>query len=148
MDARFYTSDTLNIEQLASDLEHFYRSQGYQVQQIGNNNQVMVQLKKGGDLESLIGMQAALTVTIQRTAGGVIVAIGQQKWVDKAAVGVVGIVIPALWPLLVTAGLGAFRQAGLANQVMTILDGMVHQQQPDVKTGPAPAAAPPQQPQQ
>jgi len=88
--ARFYTSDTLNIERLASDLEHFYRSQGYQVQQIGNNNQVMVQLKKGGDLESLIGMQAALTVTIQRTAGGVIAAIGQQKWVDKAAVGVVG----------------------------------------------------------
>jgi len=149
MDARFYTSDTLNIERLASDLEHFYRSQGYQVQQIGNNNQVMVQLKKGGDLESLIGMQAALTVTIQRTAGGVMVAIGQQKWVDKAAVGVVGIFIPAFWPLLVTAGLGAFRQAGLANQVMTILDGMVHQQQPDVKTGPAPAAAPPpQQPQQ
>jgi hypothetical protein len=149
MDARFYTSDTLNIERLASDLEHFYRSQGYQVQQIGNNNQVMVQLKKGGDLESLIGMQAALTVTIQRTAGGVMAAIGQQKWVDKAAVGVVGIFIPAFWPLLVTAGLGAFRQAGLANQVMTILDGMVHQQQPDVKTGPAPAAAPPpQQPQQ
>jgi hypothetical protein len=149
MDARFYTSDTLNIERLASDLEQFYRGQGYQVQQIGNNNQVMVQLKKGGDLESLIGMQAALTVTIQRTAGGVMVAIGQQKWVDKAAVGVVGIVIPALWPLLVTAGLGAFRQAALANQIMTILDGMVHQQQPDVKTGPAPAAAPPpQQPQQ
>ena len=147
MDARFYTSDNLNIERLAIDLERFYRGQGYQAQQIGNNDQIMVQLKKGGELESLIGMQAALTITIQRTAGGVMVAIGQQKWVDKAAVGVVGVVIPALWPLLFTAGLGAFRQAALANQVMTILDGLVRQQQPDVKTGPAPAAPPPQQPQ-
>jgi hypothetical protein len=147
MDARFYTSDNLNIERLASDLEKFYRGQGYQAQQIGNSDQIMVQLKKGGELESLIGMQAALTITIQRTAGGVMVAIGQQKWVDKAAVGVVGVVIPVLWPLLITAGLGAFRQATLANQVMTILDGLVRQQQPDVKTGPAPASPPPQQPQ-
>jgi len=146
MDARFYNSNSLNIEQLATDLEHFYRSQGYQVQQIANNDQIMIQLKKGSDLESIVGMQAALTVTIQRTAGGVMAAVGQQKWIDKAAVGVVGIVIPPLWPLLITAGFGAFRQAGLANQVMSILDGLVHQQQPDVKTGPVPASPPQSQP--
>ena len=67
------------------------------------------------------------------------VAAGRQKWVDKAAAGAVGVAIPALWPLLFTAGVGAVRQAALANQVLTILDGLVHQQQPDVKTGPAPA---------
>ncbi|HEY6406738.1 MAG TPA: hypothetical protein VIY29_04630 [Ktedonobacteraceae bacterium] len=145
MDARFYSGDKLNIERLATDLEHFFRSQGYKVQQIGSNDQLMVQLKKGSDFESIIGMQAALTITIQRTGGGVMVAVGQQKWIDKAAVGVVGFAIPALWPLLITAGVGAFRQAGLANQVMTILDGLVHQQQPDVRTGPAPTAPPPQQ---
>ena len=144
MDARFYSGNNLNIERLATDLEHFYSSQGYKVQQIGNNEQVMVQLKKGSDFEAIIGMQAALSVTIQRTGGGVMTAVGQQKWIDKAAVGAVGFAIPALWPLLITAGIGAFRQAGLANQIMTILDGLVHQQQPDVKTGPAPAP-PPQQ---
>jgi hypothetical protein len=126
MDARFYRSDNLNIERLATDLENFFRSQGYQVQRIGNNDQVMVQLKKGSDFEAIIGMQAAL-------------AAGQQKWVDKAAVGAVGVAIPALWPLLFTAGLGAVRQASLANKVLTVLDGLVHQQQPDVKTGPVPA---------
>jgi hypothetical protein len=144
MDARFYSGNNLNIERLATDLEHFYSSQGYKVQQIGNNEQVMVQLKKGSDFEAIIGMQAALSVTIQRTGGGVMTAVGQQKWIDKAAVGAVGFAIPALWPLLITAGIGAFRQAGLANQIMTILDGLVHQQQPDVKTGPAPTP-PPQQ---
>ncbi len=139
MDARFYRSDKLSIERLATDLENFFRSQGYQVQKIGNNDQVMVQLKKGSDFEAIIGMQAALSVTIQRTTGGIMVAAGQQKWVDKATVGAVGVAIPALWPLLFTAGLGAVRQASLANKVLTILDGLVHQQQPDVKTGPVPA---------
>jgi preprotein translocase subunit SecF len=139
MDARFYRSDNLSIERLATDLENFFRGQGYQVQQIGNNDQVMVQLKKGSDFEALIGMQAALSVTIQRTTGGIMVAAGQQKWVDKAAVGVVGVAVPALWPLLFTAGVGAVRQASLANQVLTVLDGLVRQQQPDVKTGPVPA---------
>ena len=139
MDARFYKSDDLSIERLATDLENFFRGQGYQVQQIGNNDQVMVQLKKGSDFEAIIGMQAALSVTIQRTTGGIMVAVGQQKWIDKAAVGAVGVAVPVLWPLLFTAGLGAVRQASLANRVLTILDGLVHQQQPDVKTGSASA---------
>ena len=139
MDARFYKSDDLSIERLATDLENFFRGQGYQVQQIGNNDQVMVQLKKGSDFEAIIGMQAALSVTIQRTTGGIMVAVGQQKWIDKAAVGAVGVAVPVLWPLLFTAGLGAVRQASLANRVLTVLDGLVHQQQPDVKTGSASA---------
>ena len=139
MDARFYSGDNLNIEQLATDLENFLRGQGYQVQQLGNNEQMMVQLKKGSDLEAIVGLQAALTVTLQRSTGGIMVAVGQQKWIDKAAVGAVGVAVPVLWPLLLTAGIGAFRQAGLANQVMTIVDGLARQQQPDVRTGPAPA---------
>lgn len=138
MDARFYKSDSLNIERLASDLEQFYRGQGYMVQHIGNNDQMMVQLKKGGDFEAIIGMQSALTVTIQRNSGGITVALSQQKWVDKAAVGVVGVAVPVLWPLLITAGVGAVRQVGLANQIMTVIDGLVHQQQPGAQAGPAP----------
>src|SRR5260370_8253894 len=102
MDARFYNSNDLNIERLATDLEHFFRSQGYQAQQFGNNEQMMVQLKKGSDFEAVIGMQAALTVTIQRTAGGVIVAVGRQKWFDKPPLVSFGIAIPPSGPLFST----------------------------------------------
>jgi hypothetical protein len=139
MDARFYNSSAIDIERLALDLENFLRTQGYQVQHIGNNEQMMVQLKKGGDLEALIGLQAAMTITMQRTGGGVIVGTGQQKWVDKAAVGIAGLAIPPLWPLMVTAGFGAVRQIELANKALSIIDGLVHQQQPNVQAGPAPA---------
>lgn len=138
MDARFYNAN-LDLERLATDLENFLRTQGYTVQHVGNNEQMMVQLKKGHDLEALLGMQAAVTITFQRSQGGVVAGAGQQKWIDKAAVGAIGIAFPPLWPLMVTAGIGAIRQVELANRVLTIVDGLARQQQPDVTVGHGPA---------
>ncbi len=138
MDSRFYTTEKLDIDRLATDLENIYGLQGYKVQQLGNKEQKIIQLQKGSDVEALVGLQSALTVTIQRTSGGILVMIGQQKWIDKAAVGVVGLAVPMLWPLTITAGLGALRQIGLSSQVMNMIDGLVRQQRPDVQTGPAP----------
>src|SRR6266852_8664827 len=149
MDARFYNSDEIDIEQLANNLENIYRAQSYQVQQVGNRDQVMIQLKKGSDFEALIGMQAALSVILQRSGGCVIAMIGQQKWMDKAAVGAVGLIAaPILWPLMLTAGAGAIRQASLGNQVLNTLDGLVRQRYPDVRLGPIPAQLMPQVQQQ
>jgi len=151
MDARFYNSEEISIEQLANDLENIYRAQGYQVQQVNTKDQIMVQLKKGGDFETLIGMGVALSLIIQRTAGGVLAMIGQQKWVDKAAagaVGAVGLVIPVLLPLAVTAGVGALRQMSLANQILNVVDGLVRQQRPGIQGGPIPVQLMPQLQQQ
>src|SRR6266487_4125228 len=145
MDARFYNSDDIDIEQLANDLVNVYISQGYQAQQFGDQKQKLVQLKKGGDFEAIIGMQAALSVTIQKTAGGTLAMIGQQKWLDKAAVGAVGIVaLPVLWPLAITAGVGALRQASLSNQALNMVDGLVRQQRPGLVAGPIPMQLLPQ----
>jgi len=138
VDSRFYNSEKIDIERLANDLEKIYRLQGYKVQQIANKEQQIIQLQKGSDFEALVGLQSALTVTIQRTSGGILVMIGQQKWIDKAAVGVVGLAVPMLWPLTITAGFGALRQIGLANQILNVVDGLVRQQRPDVQAGPAP----------
>ncbi|TMC23714.1 MAG: zinc-ribbon domain-containing protein [Chloroflexi bacterium] len=149
MDARFYNSDEIDIEQLANNLENIYRAQNYQVQQVGSRDQVMVQLKKGSDFEALIGMQAALSVILQRSGGGVIAMIGQQRWIDKAAVGAVGIIAaPVLWPLMLTAGAGAIRQASLGNQVLNVVDGLVRQQRPEIQVGPVPVQIMPQLQQQ
>src|SRR5437763_2053057 len=149
MDARFYNSEEIDIELLANNLENFYRAQGYQVQQIGNKDQMMVQLKKGSDFEALIGMQAALSVILQRSGGGVIAMIGQQKWIEKAAVGAVGLIAaPVLWPLMLTAGAGAIRQASLGNQVLNVVDGLVRQHRPEIQVGPIPVQIMPQLQQQ
>jgi len=149
MDARFYQSEEIDIERLASDLENMYRLQGFDAQHAGTGDQMIVQLKKGGDLVALIGLQAALTVIIQRMTGGTVAIIGQQKWMDKAAVGAVGLVFaPVLWPLMLTSGAGAIRQASLGNQVLNTLDGLVHQRYPDVRLGPIPSQLVPQVQQQ
>jgi len=137
MDTRFYNSKEINIEQVAGDLVRAYQAMGYQAQNIGNNEQMIVQLKKGSELEALIGMQAALSVTLQRNSNGVMVAIGQQKWIDKAAVGVASLAIPVLWPLTFTAGFGIIRQATLGQAVLNTVDGLIHQQMPNVQRGPA-----------
>ncbi|MBX5456195.1 MAG: FHA domain-containing protein [Thermogemmatispora sp.] len=152
MDARFYTSQEIDIPRLATDLENVYRAKGYQTQQFSNPDQALVQLKKGGDFEAVLGMQAALSVTLQRVSGGVLAMIGQQRWMDKAAVGTIGavgaMVIPVLLPLAITAGVGAVRQASLANEVLNIVDGLVRQQRPEVQIGPIPPSLLPQVQQQ
>src|SRR5260370_28277637 len=92
MDARFYNSEEIDIQRLANDLENMYRVQGYEVQQIGNKDQMMVQLKKGSDLVALLALQAALSLSLQHTTAGTATMIGQQKWMDKAAVGAGGLI--------------------------------------------------------
>jgi hypothetical protein len=138
MESRFYNSKDIDIEQVAVNLVRAYQAMGYQAQNIGNNEQMIVQLKKGSDFEAIIGMQAALSVTLQRNSNGIMVGVGQQKWIDKAAVGVASLVIPILWPLTLTAGFGVFRQAKLGSEVLNTLDGLIHQQVPNVQGGPAP----------
>src|SRR5258708_19528368 len=139
MDARFYNSEEIDIQRLANDLENMYRVQGYEVQQIGNKDQMMVQLKKGSDLVALLGLQAALSVSLQHTAGGTVAMIGQQKWMDKAAVGAVGLIaLPVLWPLVITAGAGAVRQASLGNHVLHPLDTLIPHHSPNTLLRPVP----------
>src|SRR5947199_9860364 len=145
MDVRFYNSEEIDIQRLASDLVNAYIAQSYQAQQFGTKDQMLVQLKKGRDFEAILVMQAALSVTLQRTTGGVLAMIGQQKWLDKAAVGAVGIVaLPVLWPLAVTASVGAVRQASLGNQALNMVDGLVRQQRPGINGGPVPSQFAPQ----
>lgn len=136
MDTRFYQSPNLDIVQIAQELENVFVAQGYQTQQFGDRRQMVVQLRKGSDLEAIIGMQAALTVTLQSAPEGVMAVVGQQQWIDKAAVGVVGLLL--VWPLALTTGLGVFRQVELENRVYSTLDSVVRRLRSDVKVGPIP----------
>jgi hypothetical protein len=109
--------------QLASNLQ----LRAYQAQWFGAGNQMMVQVRKGGDASKILGMQAALTVILTQHPTGLLVTIGQQRWLDKAALGVAGL---WLWPLLVPAAVGAVRQTSLPGEVLSLLDTLVLQQNP------------------
>jgi hypothetical protein len=157
MEIYYYQAQGINIERLAADLDRSFANQGFQTQHFGSADHMTVQMKRGGDFVALLGLQAALTVTLQRSPEGVNVMIGQQRWVEKAAVGAVGFFIPVLWPLMLTAGAGAVMQASLTNQVINTLDMLIHQQYHNAQRSsapsfmgpfqrPAPASAPSQQP--
>jgi hypothetical protein len=149
METRYYQAQGLDIGRLSAELEHMFASQGYQVQHFGNSDQISVQMRKGGDFAAIVGMQTALTVTMQRAPGGVLAMVGQQKWADKAIIGAVGLVAaPVLWPLMITAGVGAIQQANLGTQVVNALDMLVHRQNPNVQAGPIPPEMMPQYQQQ
>jgi hypothetical protein len=139
MDARFYTVRDRQIDTnaVANNLVNIYQSQGYQAQSVGSPDHVLVQFKKGGDIEAFIGLQASLSLSLQRTANGIVATAGQQKWIDKAAIGAAGLVIPVLWPLTIVAGFGVIRQAKPASDVFSLLDGLMRQQYPDVQVNPA-----------
>ena len=136
MESRFYQSPDLNIERVALEVEDVFRAQGNQVQHFGNGDQVVVQIRQGGELEAIIGMQAALAVTLQKVSGGVVVTVGQQQWVDKAVVGAVGMFF--LWPLIITAGAGLIRQSLLETQLLNAVDVAIRRQRANVQYGPVP----------
>ena len=146
METRYYQAQGINIERIAGELDRSFAGQGFQTQHFGNADNMTVQMKKGGELAALVGLQSALTVVMQRAPEGLQVMIGQQRWVEKAAVGAVGFFLPFLWPLMFTAGAGAVMQASLGNQVINTLDKLVHQQFPNARRDPtSPFTAPFQQ---
>lgn len=130
MDIHYTQAQGINIERLALDVDRSFAGQGFQTQHFGNPEHMTVQMKKGGDFAAFVGLQSALTVVMLRTPDGLQVMIGQQRWVEKVAVGAAGFIIPILWPLMFTAGVGVFMQASLSNQVVNTLDMLVHQQMP------------------
>lgn len=69
---------------------------------------ILLQIKKRGGWRDLVGMATAVNIVFHPSGDTLTVEIGAGKWFDKAVVGSVSMVI--LWPLAVTAGIGAWDQ--------------------------------------
>jgi hypothetical protein len=135
-----------DVSNLAMQLASNLQLRAYQAQWFGSGNQMMVQVRKGSDASKILGMQAALTVMLTQHPTGLLVTIGQQRWIDKAAVAGIGVVGAAffLWPLLVPAAVGAVRQSSLPGEVLSLLDTLVLQQNPLAFPAPVPVFLMPQ----
>ncbi|HEY7122932.1 MAG TPA: FHA domain-containing protein [Ktedonobacterales bacterium] len=136
MDQARYYPGTFDLNQLASQLAWQFQTRGYQTQSFGMGNQMVVQIRKGGEAAKLFGAQAALTAMLTQHPSGVLVTLGQQKWGDKALAAGVGALI--LWPLAITAAVGAVRQSNLPTEVFGMLDVLVLQQNATAYPAPVP----------
>lgn len=132
METRFYQTRDLDLQGIAHALVLEYQAQGFEAQQFGDINQVIIQLKKESVLRSITGFDKALGISLQRLDNGTLVKVGAQDWVDQIAVGAVGLV---LHPLLITAAVGAISQQNVVHEVLNSIDRLVRQQQPQVQLG-------------
>jgi hypothetical protein len=91
--------------------------QDFDTQQINTDeDSVLLQVKKRGSWRDLVGMSTSLNVAFHQGEDDTLtVEIGAGKWVDKAAVGAVSLLI--LWPLAIPAGFGAWEQMNMPDKI-------------------------------
>jgi len=138
METRIYPTRDLDVQKIAQALVSEYQGQGFEAQQFGDSNQASVQLNKENMLRTITGFNKALGITFQRSSAETIVQVGASDWVDQIAVGAVGLI---LYPLLVTAAIGAVQQRNVVHEVLDSIDQLIRQQQPQVT-----ASTPPKDP--
>lgn len=135
METHFYQTQELDLQRIAQALVLEYQAHGFEAQQSGTPEQVLVQLKKESTLRAITGFNKALGISLQKVSGGTLVRVGAQDWVDQIAVGAVGL---ALQPLLITAAVGAVTQENVVHDVLNFIDRQIRDQQPSVQMGVPP----------
>lgn len=118
-DQRVY-SQSMDVAGCAKELQEYFSAQSYETQVLGTAPDILVQVRKRSTLRTVTGMASAMTAQFTKSQDAIIVTLGAQQWVDKAAVGAVGAIVFA--PLLVTAAYGAWKQSRLPDQFWHIID--------------------------
>ena len=114
--SRRYACARCDGPRLIADVKSWLDAQGFDSQQMSTETQsILLQIKKRGGWRDLVGMATSLNVVFHQFDETLTVEIGAGKWIDKAAAGTVSMFI--LWPLAVTAGLGAWEQMKMPERV-------------------------------
>lgn len=96
-------------------------SQDFECQELKTEEgKTLIQFSKSGWWRKAIGMSTALNVLLDHEEGALTVEIGAGRWIDKAGAGVVGLAI--LWPLAVTAAIGAWGQAKMPEKIFDFIE--------------------------
>ena len=115
--SRRYGCSPDDLARVIGDVRGWLNSQDFDTQQVKTDtDDVLLQIKKRGSWRDLVGMATSLNVVFHPNEDDTLtVEIGAGKWVDKAAVGTVSLLI--LWPLAITAGIGAWEQMNLPDKI-------------------------------
>lgn len=114
--SRRYSCRRADAPIVIADVKSWLDAQGFDLQQLPTEaDSVLLQIKKRGGWRDLVGMATSLNVVFSQSADTLTVEIGAGKWIDKAAVGTVSMFI--LWPLAVTAGIGAWEQMKMPDKI-------------------------------
>ncbi|HUS11967.1 MAG TPA: zinc ribbon domain-containing protein [Pyrinomonadaceae bacterium] len=123
MDSRYYPEIEADVFKLVAELRSIF-DQDYEVQTMHVASTTVVQARKSSTLRDLTGLSAALTIKITPEAGGTRVEIGMQKWLDKAAIAAVAVLLSA-GLLAALPALGAYWQYKLTEDAWKIVEGHI-----------------------
>jgi hypothetical protein len=118
--SRRYGCPEEDAVRLIQDVKTWLDSEGFDTQQVSADDQsLLIQIKKRGGWRDLVGMATSLNILFHHNNDTLTVEIGAGKWVDKAAVGTVSLFI--LWPLAITAGMGAWEQMKMPDKIFDFI---------------------------
>jgi len=122
---RLFHATNLDLPHLSHALTDWYRAQRFEVQMWeAPGGGAVIQARQEEAWRSVLGMSTALNILLRpQQDGNLVVEIGAGKWADKAAAAGVGVFI--LWPMLITAGFGAWQQSKLPQRTFEFIQNFI-----------------------
>ncbi len=123
---RRFACSTQMYHQMVDDLDGWLLQQNFCCQRLKpDGGGILLQVAQKGKWRKFVGMSTALNILFQQKDNTVTVEIGAGKWLDKKIVGTVSLFV--LWPLAVTAGIGAWQQMKLPDKIFDYLGERLEQ---------------------
>ena len=112
----------MSTQVVANAVSSFLSSaKGMEVQSAETTEGYVVQGRQSKDgWKTVSGMRLATTVQMIRMDDNLNVTVGQGEWSDKIGAGALGWFIA--WPLAVTAGVGAYKQKKLPEEIFQVIE--------------------------
>jgi len=106
------------FSELITSTQSWLSREGFRCQKLHTEDGgTLLQIEKVGGWRKFVGMSTALNIVFHQVENTVNVEMGSGRWMDKATTGTVAFLF--LWPLGVTAGIGAWQQMKMPERVFT-----------------------------
>ena len=123
-ESRVFRLQTVSLQQIVQQVEHFLQTEKkMEVQSVPAKDGYLLQAAQADTLRTLSGMKLAITVQFSQMGEELNVTVGEGQWADKLGAGAVGLFF--LWPLAITAGVGAYKQKMLPSEIFDVVQQAV-----------------------
>ena len=123
-ESRVFRLQTVSLQQVVQQVEHFLQTEKkMEVQSVPAQDGYLLQAAQADTLRTLSGMKLAITVQFSQMGEELNVTVGEGQWADKLGAGAVGLFF--LWPLAITAGVGAYKQKMLPSEIFEVVQQAV-----------------------
>lgn len=124
-ESRVFSLSGTDVGAVVSRVEGFFRTEkGMEVQSSKTADGYVMQASQQKDgWKTISGTRLAITIQMSVFGNQLNVTVGEGQWTDKIGAGAIGLFIA--WPLAITAGLGAYKQKKLPEEVFRVIENFI-----------------------